>query len=94
MQKICKEMVVSVLMACIGICPRYKARKEKSNESRYVNGQKRCQICSIFIAWDGLRCPCCGQRLRLKPRSTKYKKAFRNELKEQTVLAIAKSKRG
>ncbi|HZC20317.1 MAG TPA: hypothetical protein VE223_01595, partial [Nitrososphaeraceae archaeon] len=44
---------------------------------RYVSGQKRCQICEIFIKWDGLWCPCCGYRLRTKPRNLKYKAKLR-----------------
>ncbi|MEW5841150.1 MAG: hypothetical protein AB1753_09120, partial [Thermoproteota archaeon] len=39
--------------------------------------QKRCQICEIFIKWDGLWCPCCGYRLRTKPRNLKYKAKLR-----------------
>ncbi|NWG37858.1 MAG: hypothetical protein HXY31_09650, partial [Nitrososphaera sp.] len=41
------------------------------------SGQKRCQICEIFIKWDGLWCPCCGYRLRTKPRNLKYKAKLR-----------------
>jgi len=44
---------------------------------RYASGQKRCQICEIFIKWDGLWCPCCGYRLRTKPRNLKYKAKLR-----------------
>ncbi|MGB6532199.1 MAG: hypothetical protein WBF33_29185, partial [Candidatus Nitrosopolaris sp.] len=40
---------------------------------RYATGQKRCQVCEVFLEWDGLFCPCCGNRLRTKPRNMKYK---------------------
>lgn len=63
-------------MTCKGICKRYKAHKPKGT-GRYSSGQKRCQICEIFIKTDGLWCPCCGYRLRTKPRNIKYKAAFR-----------------
>jgi len=43
---------------------------------RYSSGQKRCQICEIFVNWDGLFCPCCGYRLRTRPRNLKYKAQF------------------
>jgi predicted amidophosphoribosyltransferase len=36
-----------------------------------------CQICEIFIEWDGLWCPCCGYRLRSKPRNLRYKAKLR-----------------
>jgi rRNA maturation endonuclease Nob1 len=59
-------------MTCKGICLRLKAFKP-AHSGRYVNGQKRCQGCEIFIKWDGLWCPCCGFRLRLGPRNSANK---------------------
>jgi hypothetical protein len=50
-------------MTCKGICIRYKA------SGRYATGRKRCQQCDLFIEWDGLRCPCCGYKLRTRPRN-------------------------
>ncbi|NND87552.1 MAG: hypothetical protein HKM23_09610 [Nitrosopumilus sp.] len=63
-------------MACKDICINYKAKKPK-NSSRYLSGQKRCFKCSLFIIWKGLTCPCCGFKLRVKPRTAKYRKQFR-----------------
>jgi hypothetical protein len=63
-------------MTCKGICIRHKAQKPVGS-GRYSMGQKRCQICEIFIKWDGLWCPCCGYRLRTKPRNLKYKAKLR-----------------
>jgi hypothetical protein len=59
-------------MTCKGICIRHKAQKPVGS-GRYATGQKRCQICEIFIKWDGLWCPCCGCRLRTGPRHFKFK---------------------
>lgn len=59
-------------MVCKGICIRHKALKPVG-DGRYAKGQKRCQVCEIFLNWDGLWCPCCGYRLRTKPRNIKYK---------------------
>ena len=64
-------------MTCKGICIRHKAQKPVGS-GRYASGQKRCQICEIFIKWDGLWCPCCGYRLRTKPRNLKYKAKLRS----------------
>ena len=50
-------------MPCKGVCIRHKA------SSRYATGQKRCQVCELFIKWNGLSCPCCGYKLRTKPRN-------------------------
>ena len=63
-------------MTCKGICTRYKAQKPVGT-GRYASGQRRCQICEIFINWEGLWCPCCGYRLRTKPRNLKYKAKLR-----------------
>ncbi|MDP8902796.1 MAG: hypothetical protein M3M86_03395 [Thermoproteota archaeon] len=58
-------------MTCKGICERHKAlRPANGSGGRYSAGQKRCMICEIFIKWDGVRCPCCGCRLRTKPKNT------------------------
>jgi hypothetical protein len=62
-------------MACKGICTKYKATKPAVG-GRYNAGQKRCQICETFIEWDGLWCPCCGYRLRTKPRNARYKAKY------------------
>ena len=55
-------------MGCKGICKRYKAQKPVGS-GRYANGQKRCQICELFIIWDRPWCPCCGYKLRTRPRN-------------------------
>src|SRR5918911_1179608 len=68
-------------MTCKGICIRHKAQKPVGS-GRYASGQKRCQICEIFIKWDGLWCPCCGYRLRTKPRNLKYKAKLRARKKQ------------
>jgi len=48
----------------------------------YLQGAKRCQNCGgRYIGdskqedgcWLGIFCPCCGTRLRLKPRKSKLK---------------------
>ena len=70
-------------MTCKGICIRHKAHKPVGS-GRYATGQKRCQICEIFIKWDGLSCPCCGCRLRIGPRSFKFKAKLRIKTKRTT----------
>ena len=59
-------------MGCKGICKRYKAQKQVGS-GRYANGQKRCQICELFIIWDRPWCPCCGYKLRTRPRNLRLK---------------------
>ena len=74
-------------MTCKGICIRHKAQKPVGS-GRYATGQKRCQICELFIKWDGLWCPCCGYRLRTKPRNLQYKAKLkaRKEIAEAKIL--------
>ena len=59
-------------MACKGVCHKYKA-KCGLHKYRYASGQKRCNVCEIFVQWDGYSCPCCGMLLRTRPRSVKAK---------------------
>jgi hypothetical protein len=76
-------------MVCKGICVRHKALKPVGI-GRYSAGQKRCQICETFLNWDGLWCPCCGYRLRTKPRNLKLKTELRarKEIEKGKLSAI------
>jgi predicted amidophosphoribosyltransferase len=76
-------------MACKGICVRHKAMKPVGI-GRYSTGQKRCQICEIFLKWDELWCPCCGYRLRTRPRNLKYKTKLQasKEIEKAKSLAV------
>ena len=67
-------------MTCKGICIRHKAPRPTSI-GRYAAGQGRCQVCEIFIKWNGLWCPCCGFRLRKNPRKTVDKVKLRQSEK-------------
>ena len=71
-------------LVCKGICIRHKAAKPNGS-GRYAVGQKRCQICELFIKWDGPWCPCCGYRLRAKPRNLKYKIKLRESEERNTT---------
>ena len=75
-------------MTCKGICTRYKAQKPVGT-GRYASGQRRCQICEIFIKWEGLWCPCCGYRLRTKPRNLKYKAKLRARVEADSIAEKA-----
>jgi hypothetical protein len=80
-------------MTCKGICIRHKVQKPVSS-GRYASGQKRCQICELFIKWDGLWCPCCGYRSRTRPRNLKYKaklrarESIKTAQESRTILSI------
>jgi len=77
-------------MSCNGVCHRYKALKP-FGLSRYLAGQKRCNHCDVYITWEGLFCPCCNLRLRLAPRSGKYKKKYLKELEEKKSSLVIKN---
>ena len=58
-------------MNCKGICSRYEVSSiNLKNSGRYEKGQKRCTSCSVFIDYEGLKCPCCGNKLRTKPKNS------------------------
>ena len=79
-------------MTCKGICIRHKAQKPVGS-GRYAIGQMRCQICEIFINWVGLWCPCCGYRLRSKPRNLKYKDKLRARKKRGVANILIQQQR-
>ena len=55
---------------CKGICVRHKAQGPASF-GRYMRGQKRCQVCQIFLELNGVWCLCCGTKLRTRSRNWK-----------------------
>lgn len=64
-------------MACKGICYEFEAKKiNLKGSGMYQTGHKRCSECEKFILWDEIRCPCCGTRLRLKPRQSNLRKKW------------------
>ena len=71
-------------MVCKGICSRHQAMRPSSGR-RYLIGQKRCNVCQIFINWQSFWCPCCGYRLRNKPRNKKnrYNLILSNNIKNK-----------
>ena len=81
---------------CKRICLQYAAKKP-TNLGRYDAGQKRCQICEIFITDKGTRdeqglwCKCCNYRVRGKPRNLKYKAKLRARVEAKAVEAKIKS---
>ncbi len=79
-------------MVCKGRCVRHKALKPRNPViGRYSIGQKRCQICETFLKWDGLWYPCCGYRLRTRPRNLKLKSELRTrkEIEKGKLSAIS-----
>lgn len=56
------------------------------DNNRYILGQKRCQICSLFINWTGVFCPCCGNKLRINPRKSENKKKLESKKSLQIFM--------
>lgn len=79
--------VFEVTGYCMGTCIRYKAKKPLEI-GRYAAGQKRCNICEIFINSDSAFCPCCKGKLRSLPRSRKGKEKY---LLQKSGLPIAEN---
>ena len=67
-----------MVIVCNGTCHKYSEGSTKGG--RYNTGQKRCPYCSVFIKWEGLRCPCCSGKLRTTPRGNKKD---RNRVQDQ-----------
>jgi hypothetical protein len=70
-------------MSCNGVCKRYRANRNHSIPSRYSEGQKRCNICEIFIKWDeNSYCPCCNYKLRTR---SFHGFGMRKKYREETI---------
>lgn len=61
--------------SCKGTCENFRAESVQ-NKVRYVLGHKRCSYCSIFLQVEGVRCPCCGAKMRSKARHKKRKAVY------------------
>ena len=59
-----------------------------------AEGQKRCQVCQIYLIWQTNNyCPCCGNKLRIKPREGELKRRCDEIIRErqkQASLVIIK----
>ena len=75
-------------MTCKCICIRHKASRG------YANGHKLCNYCNLFIKWDELWCPCCGNKLRTRPRHSKYKAKLRIKKQKEKHMQKAQNKKG
>ena len=64
-------------MVCKGVEGQRHKAKKPTNGGRYEVGQSRCQICEVYLYYNGVSCPCCGFRLRKNPRKLKYKEQLR-----------------
>jgi len=57
--------------SCRGMCYEYKNLVVPRNGTYYYKWENaRCSICVIYVKWDGIYCPCCGYRLRRRPRGS------------------------
>ncbi|WP_458720402.1 hypothetical protein [Candidatus Nitrosocosmicus sp. R] len=71
-------------MACRRESQKYMTINGESTHTRYAIGQKRCGTCELFLTWDlDNYCPCCGHRLRLRPKNSRLRKQFNNILKQK-----------
>jgi hypothetical protein len=62
-------------LKCKGICYRFAAKKPLGGY-RFAVGQRPCSVCGIFVdsLLNGIRCPCCNNKLRLNSRNAKSRK--------------------
>lgn len=85
---------------CKGICKKFRVKKPLSG-SRYGSGQGRCQICDIWIDYQGAHnnngtpatensvgwfCNCCNYRIRQKPRNIIYKTKLREQIENKSQV--------
>ncbi|MGI9566004.1 MAG: hypothetical protein ACR2LL_03185 [Nitrosopumilus sp.] len=71
-----------MVLICKGVCTRFKINRP-IDTGRYCVGQKRCNHCNIFVMWEGIFCPCCGGRLRQRPRNRQYKDKYNETIQKR-----------
>lgn len=64
---------------CNKICLKYKIKKTRQDQSFYdFEGGKYCQHCRTHMIWKkNYFCPCCGRRLRSRPRTASAQDKYR-----------------
>jgi len=66
--------------ACKGFCIEYKNKVQPTNGNYYKKWNDcRCSICMIYLKWDGIYCPCCGYRVRRRPRGSEAVMKVQNQ---------------
>lgn len=71
-------------MVCKNICKNYKVIYKEFVHLRYADGQKRCSICDTFLIWDyNNKCPCCGHKLRIRPKNSRLRRQYNNILEQK-----------
>jgi hypothetical protein len=68
-----------MVIVCKGICKKFRVKRSHGRH-HYLQGQKRCQYCSVYVETNLNKCPCCHLRLRLSPRATKNKHSFLSKM--------------
>ena len=64
------------MLSCKGECKTTVKQSIGKTIFRYMNGQKRCGVCSVYLRWAGSKCPCCSAVLHVRPRHSRAKEKY------------------
>ena len=56
--------------SCKGYCKDYENSYSRKKNFYHDSANCRCSICDIYLKWEGNYCPCCGYRVRRRPRGS------------------------
>jgi len=68
--------IIEKMKNCNGKCKGFVVKMPNNGGGRYANGQKRCNVCDKYIIWEGICCPCCGEKLRSRTRQGNLRDKF------------------
>jgi len=72
------------MSSCKDICLKYKKiPRFDTPYSRY------CPTCSLFLEYEGISCPCCNTKLRIRPRTARRQRKYFENHPEQEPKRIA-----
>lgn len=55
------------MIGCKGNCVlKFGAKGSSGRFPLLLLGWKKCQLCGVFLKWDGRWCPCCSMKLSMR----------------------------
>jgi len=73
------ESSKTMTLYCKNICLNTEYGHKKYVRNIKETQYKKCSTCSIYIKYDGCRCPCCSQKLSTRCNNNKARQRARGD---------------
>jgi len=66
------------------ICKNIICKSDEYSPLKYVRnaaqkGYRRCSKCCVYLKYQGIFCPCCGNRMKVSPHNHLARQRYREE---------------